>query len=579
VVDGTPFGRYRLIELLGRGGMGEVWRAHDTAIDRMVAIKMLLPHFAQDRTFEQRFRREARAAARLDEPHVVPIYDVGEIDGRLYVAMRIINGQDLQTLLGDGPLGPDRAVRITEQIASALDAAHKAELVHRDVTPSNILITDEDFAYLIDFGIARAAGETGLTSTGATIGTWSYMAPERFKSGEIEPSSDIYAMACVLYQSLTGQLPFPGTTLEQVAMAHMTAPPPKPSTQRRAIPMAMDDVIAIGLAKDPRQRYPTPKELANAARAALNQTQTDTVAAPAPGQPATESAPSESRRRWLASGAALAVILLAGVIALAWRPWEHQATSTSREPPGPSSLTAPPQTTPMTTTAQPPPPSFSPKAIDQVLLDPGQLTKVLGTDVTSDPSAGGPGGLGLNSSSYGMPDHSGQVTPRSCVGVIFTGEHDVYAPAGPSEIKTQTFGTPAGINAGRAHLLQQTAAVFPSAEGAQQLLTSSEGKWKACASQKVDATFGYESGGEFIFSSVVDQAEMITLAMASTNNMGPTNGADACQQALAARQNLVVEVRTCQAPNLTSGPNSPNPAWAVPDAERVAKAMLANVRP
>jgi serine/threonine-protein kinase len=178
-----------------------------------------------------------------------------------------------------------------------------------------------------------------------------------------------------------------------------------------------------------------------------------------------------------------------------------------------------------------------------------------------------------------MPDHSGQVTPRSCVGVIFTGEHDVYAPGGPSEIKTQTFGTPAGINPGSPHLVQQTAAVFPSAEGAQQLLSSSERTWKACASQKVDATFGYESGAGYIFSNVVDQAEMITLAMASTNNMGPTNGADACQQALATRQNVVVEVRTCQAPNLTSPPTSPNPAWAVPDAERVARAMLENVKP
>ena len=216
-MEGTPFGRYRLVELLGRGGMGEVWRAHDTVIDRTVAIKTLLPHFAQDKTFEHRFRREARAAARLDDPHVVPIYDVGEIDGRLYVAMRLINGEDLQTLLNRGPLGPDRAVGITEQVASALQAAHEVDLVHRDVKPSNILVTEDDFAYLIDFGIARAAGETGLTSTGATIGTWSYMAPERFSTGDIKPSSDIYALACVLYQSLTGQLPFPGTTLEQPA--------------------------------------------------------------------------------------------------------------------------------------------------------------------------------------------------------------------------------------------------------------------------------------------------------------------------------------------------------------------------
>jgi serine/threonine protein kinase len=239
-VDGTPFGRYRLVELLGRGGMGEVWRAHDTAIDRMVALKVFLPHFAQDRTFEQRFRREARAAARLDDPHVVPIYDVGEIEGRLYVTMRLIKGRDLQALIEDGPLEPERAVRIIEQVAAALKAAHHAGLVHRDVKPSNILITNNDFTYLIGFGIARAAGETGLTSTGLTVGTWSFMAPERFREGEIGPSSDIYALACVLYQCLTRQLPFPGTTFEQVAMGHMNDPPPKPSAQHLGIPARRD---------------------------------------------------------------------------------------------------------------------------------------------------------------------------------------------------------------------------------------------------------------------------------------------------------------------------------------------------
>jgi serine/threonine-protein kinase len=292
-MEGTPFGRYRLVELLGRGGMGEVWRAHDTAIDRMVAIKTLLPQFAQDTRFEQRFRREARTAARLDEPHVVPIYDVGEINGRLYLAMRLITGEDLQTLLKGAPLSPDRAIRIIEQVASALHAAHKIGLVHRDVKPSNILVTEDDFAYLIDFGIARAAGETGLTTTGATIGTWSYMAPERFSSGEIEPGSDIYALACVLYQALTGQLPFSGTTLEQVAMAHMTTPPPKPSVQRRGIPMAMDDVIATGLAKSPDQRYRTAKDLAQSARAALKRQVRETIpqSSVLPTQPAVAPLP------------------------------------------------------------------------------------------------------------------------------------------------------------------------------------------------------------------------------------------------------------------------------------------------
>jgi hypothetical protein len=268
-VEATPFGRYQLIELLGRGGMGEVWRAHDTTIDRVVALKMLVPRYAQDHTFEKRFRREARAAARLDDPHVVPIYDVGEIDGRLYVTMRLINGTDLQTLLDDGPLETARAVHIIEQIASALHSAHQAGLVHRDVKPSNILLSDNDFAYLIDFGIARGAGDTALTSANTTVGTWAYMAPERFSTGEIQPSSDIYALACVLYQCLTGQPPYPGDTLEQVAVGHMVAPPPHPSEERDTIPTAMDNVIATGLAKQPTDRYPTAIEMASAARHAI----------------------------------------------------------------------------------------------------------------------------------------------------------------------------------------------------------------------------------------------------------------------------------------------------------------------
>ena len=271
-MDVTPFGRYRLIELLGSGGMGEVWRAHDIAIDRIVALKRLLPYFAQDKTFVQRFRREARAAARLDDRHVVPIYDVGEIDGWLYVTMQLIKGHDLQTELDGGPLEPQRAVGIVSQVTAALDAAHKSGLVHRDVKPSNILLAEDDFAYLIDFGIARAAGETGITSTGATIGTWAYMAPERFRTGEIEPSSDIYSLTCVLYQCLTGQTPFLSRTFEQIALAHLADPPPKPSEKRDAIPPAMDQVIATGLAKDPDQRYQSAAELAAAAQHALTTT-------------------------------------------------------------------------------------------------------------------------------------------------------------------------------------------------------------------------------------------------------------------------------------------------------------------
>jgi serine/threonine protein kinase len=188
-VDGTPFGRYRLVELLGRGGMGEVWRAHDSETDRVVAIKLLPAFLSADEEFKHRFRREAHAAARLNDPHVIPIHHYGEIDGQLYVDMRLIEGRDLQTVLADGPLDPERAVRIVEQIARALQAAHKVGLIHRDIKPSNVLLDADDFAYLIDFGIARAIDETRMTKSGNMIGTFQYMAPERLDAGAEEDAA------------------------------------------------------------------------------------------------------------------------------------------------------------------------------------------------------------------------------------------------------------------------------------------------------------------------------------------------------------------------------------------------------
>ena len=269
MVDGTPFGRYRLIELLGRGGMGEVWRAFDTETQRVVALKLLSAQLASDPQFEQRFRREAFAAAGLAEPHVVPIHQFGEIDGRLYVDMRLIEGRDLESILKDGPLEPGRAIWIIDQIASALHAAHRIGLVHRDVKPSNILIAEDDFAYLIDFGIARAVGETKLTGTGSVIGTWAYLAPERLTSGQADPRADIYALTCVLHECLTGSQPFPSTSLEQQIAAHVSMPPPRPSALRDTVPANLDAVIAKGMAKDPLERYSTTRELVDAARSAI----------------------------------------------------------------------------------------------------------------------------------------------------------------------------------------------------------------------------------------------------------------------------------------------------------------------
>jgi len=274
-LQGDSFGTYQLIELLGRGGMGEVWRAHDTVIDRVVAIKILPAEISRDEVFQQRFRREAHAAARLNSPHIVPIHTHGEIDGRLFVDMRLVEGRNLQSMLDSGPLPPPRAVRIVEQIAKALQSAHKVGLLHRDVKPSNVLIDEDDYAYLIDFGIALPAGERGLTTAGDVIGTFHYMAPERFKTQEpgappIDARSDIYALACVLYECLTAEHAYPGDSLEQQIGNHLVSPPPRPSKINPALPRGFDAVIGRGMAKKPTDRFESAVELARAAREALS---------------------------------------------------------------------------------------------------------------------------------------------------------------------------------------------------------------------------------------------------------------------------------------------------------------------
>lgn len=267
---GTRFGPYELQSVIGVGGMGEVYRAYDTLRERMVAIKLLRPEMAADQSFQERFRRESRIAARLQEPHVIPVHNFGEIDGVLYIDMRLVEGQSVkETLRAAGALPPARAASIIGQVASALDDAHANGLIHRDIKPENVLLTSTDFAYLVDFGIAHGGGEASVTSTGLVVGSSAYMAPERFNGDRGGPASDIYSLACLLYEMLTGRAPYEAGDVRQVWSAHMFAPPPRPSIMRRGISRAFDDVIARGMAKQPQDRYKTAGELARAAAAAL----------------------------------------------------------------------------------------------------------------------------------------------------------------------------------------------------------------------------------------------------------------------------------------------------------------------
>ncbi|MGB9303014.1 MAG: protein kinase [Mycobacterium sp.] len=282
-MDEVAFGRYRLIELIGQGGMGTVYKAHDTVMRRDVAIKVLPPELVTEPGYADRFRREAYMAAKLTEPHIIPIHDAGEIDGQLYLVMPVIKGTDLHTLLRrDGPMTPRLAVQVVEQIGAALDAAHAADLVHRDVKPSNALMTANEFVYLIDFGIAHEAKASRLTRTGNIVGSWAYMAPERFSTGTGDARADVYALACVLYECLTGQLPYPGDSLQEQISGHLTTDAPKPSVFDPAILVGFDDVIARGMAKHPEQRYQTAHQLAAAARRALSGAPTPAAAGPAP---------------------------------------------------------------------------------------------------------------------------------------------------------------------------------------------------------------------------------------------------------------------------------------------------------
>ncbi|WP_432278140.1 protein kinase domain-containing protein [Nocardia carnea] len=297
---GGRFGPYELRSLLGSGGMGEVYEAYDTVKDRVVALKLLSGDLVGDPEYQTRFRRESQAAARLAEPHIIPIHDWGVIEGRLFIDMRLVSGTDLRTVLqSGGPLSPQRAVTVIEQIAAALDAAHADGLVHRDVKPANILVTDADFAYLADFGIAHHAGDSAVTQAGVAVGSYTYMAPERFERVPVTTRADIYSLACVLHECLTGAQPFDAPSIGMLIRAHLAEPPPRASLQRTGLPAAFDDVIACGMAKDPHERFATAGELAVAARTALNSParppQSSAASTPGTGEfPATPASSAES---------------------------------------------------------------------------------------------------------------------------------------------------------------------------------------------------------------------------------------------------------------------------------------------
>ena len=270
---GTEFAGYRIESVIGRGGMAVVYRAEDTRLGRKVALKLLTPTLAENEQFQQRFIRESRLAASLDHPNIVPIYEAGEADGRLFIAMRYVPGSDLKALIAqEGGLPPARILRLFVQIGDALDAAHVLGLVHRDVKPGNILVTSvfetsghahPDHVYLTDFGLTKRTSSLSgsLTGTGHFLGTVDYVSPEQIQGAPVGPNTDMYSLGCVLYECLTGQLPFHRDDDAAVLWAHLVTPPPPIAVARQDLAPAVNDVVARAMAKDPEDRYDSCHEL------------------------------------------------------------------------------------------------------------------------------------------------------------------------------------------------------------------------------------------------------------------------------------------------------------------------------
>jgi len=354
---GSDFAGYRIEEVAARGGMGVVYRATQLQLTRTVALKLVTPALARDASFRDRFRREWMVAAAIEHPNVIPVYEAGEEDGALYIAMRWVEGTDLREAIDAGPLEPSRAVNLVSQVAGALDAAHERGLIHRDVKPANILLTGEDHAYLTDFGLTKhASSVSGLTRAGSWVGTVDYTAPEQIEGATVTPRTDVYSLGCVLFEALTARPPHRRDNELATLWAHMYTQPPPVSEVRPGLAEGFDEVIQRAVAKDPQDRYASAGEFAQAAQnalgeAAIRASQTGASSpprmppatiSPAPlPSPGGKARPWQSRRgRGILVGATALVVIAAVVAIVSLGGSDDPAQETGAASPGISSAGA-----------------------------------------------------------------------------------------------------------------------------------------------------------------------------------------------------------------------------------------------
>jgi serine/threonine protein kinase len=263
---GSVFAGCRVEAMISQGDMGVVYRADELALQRPVALKLILPEYSRDERFRERFRRESKIAAAIDHPNVIPVFDAGDEGGVLYILMRLVEGTDLRALIAaEGQIDPLRAARIVRQVGAALDAAHARGMLHRDIKPSNVLLARRDHVYLTDFGLAKEVTATEALTRGQTIvARAEYVAPEQIMNERVDARADIYALGCLLFEALTGEPPFARWTGGPGALAHLDAPRPIPSDMRPNLPPEFDVVVQRAMATDPAERYPSAGDLGEA---------------------------------------------------------------------------------------------------------------------------------------------------------------------------------------------------------------------------------------------------------------------------------------------------------------------------
>ena len=357
---GSEFAGYRIESVAGEGGMGRVYRATQIALKRPVALKLIVPELADDPGFRVRFERESELAASIEHPNVIPVYEADSAEGRLFIAMRWVEGTDLRSIIiNEGRLEPKRVAPIVAQVGAALDAAHRNGLVHRDVKPANVMITkhDDEHVYLMDFGLTKRTGaNTAVTKTGQFVGTPDYMAPEQIKGERADARADVYALGCLLFHALTGQTPYDRDSEVAKMYAHINDPPPSVVQTVAGVPGAIDEVIARALAKNPEERYSSAGDLGRAAKAAL-----------------TGQAPSQPERSVATGLAAPAAAAAAGAAAAGATQMSPDAQPASE--PAATELGAPPSAAPSEpgATELGAPPSAPPAAATELGAPPTEM--------------------------------------------------------------------------------------------------------------------------------------------------------------------------------------------------------------